>query len=116
MTLPLLSPMSLLRLFNENVAQIECFAGLDGEFFADLNPFDLIVDRREVADPVECARGQGDERNAALRVRTCRVPVMLAINVGDDRRVARQPCLVLLVPAVWAWAGGHDELELGLML
>ena len=105
-----------LRLLDQDIAQVERLARLDGEVLADLHPLVLVVDGREVDDPVQGAGDQGDQGDAALGVGARRVPVVLAVDVGDELRVGRQLGLVLLVPAVSARAGRGDELEVGPVL
>ena len=53
-------PHSLrLRFLDQDIAQVEGLAGLDGEVLADLDALLVVVDGREVDDPVQCAGDQG---------------------------------------------------------
>lgn len=56
------------RLLDQDVAQSEGFAGLDGEIFTDLNAFILIVHGRPVADAVCRTGDQVGKRDPAIGV------------------------------------------------
>ena len=84
------------RLLDQDIAQVERLAGLDGEVLADLvAPF--VVDGREVGDPVQGAGDQREQGDAALGVGARAVPVVLAVDVGEEVGVGRQLGLVLRV-------------------
>jgi hypothetical protein len=82
----LASRSGLLRFgfLDQDVAQVERLAGLDGEIPADL--VSLVGDARGrlIADPVQCAgdqRGQGDP---AVGVGAREVPVVPAVDVDEE--------------------------------
>ena len=57
-----------LWLFDYSITQVEIFAGLDGEVLADLDALVRHVHRRWVADPVDGARDEVGQGDAAVGV------------------------------------------------
>src|SRR5271163_2133819 len=100
---------------DQDVAQVEGLAGLDGEVLAGLVALVLDVDGGPVADPVQGAGDQGVEGDAAVGVRSQAVRVVLAIDVGQEGPVGRDR----LAPGDLAHgrpAGGHQDLEVDVNL
>ena len=60
--------VSWLGFLDHDIAQVERLAGLDGEVLADLDALLVVVDGREVGDPVQRAGDQAGQGDAALGV------------------------------------------------
>jgi hypothetical protein len=95
------------------IAKVEELAGFDGEVPADLHPLNLVFDGRKADDAVQRARDQCGQRHEALGVCRRTIPVVRAIDIGHEARVGRQFGRILLAPALSAWAGRDDKLEMG---
>jgi hypothetical protein len=80
---------------DQDLAQVDRLTRLDSELLADLHAL-LRASGRKVADPVERTGDQGDHGKTAFGVGVRVVPIVLAVNVGEEVSVGRQLRLVLL--------------------
>ena len=93
----------MLRLLDQDVAQVECLAGLDGEFLADLTA-DRIARCRRVDESVRRARDQDGQRDASVGADD-----MLAVQLGMAGHI--QVDLVSRPEFVFFIGGGLESLQ-----
>ncbi len=78
------------RLLDQDIAQVESLARLDGEFLAKLHPLFRVGPRRRVADPVQARRDQGRERDSALGIGRRILRVVDRVNLDQGTLIGEQ--------------------------